>query len=553
MALRIILVITTAVLCLVPEATIRCSATDMTMALGAAPDEAPINDEPCGAIPLQIVNGCMPRRYVALGATTSDTSSPGAISVPAPCNGAIPNNDVWFTALVPANGELRLEMEATTLTDAALAIYTAAGNCAEGTLSLNLVACATDGSTYDEAMPLITATGLAPNSIVYVRVWQESDEEGDVLVCAGRTFLPNSNCLYLFEFETERNDGWGPHTLTINGMEMPAGGNSELLYFNGSRGFSYFYLGTNFFNDSWFLFSFNGPISIFDSIHWSMTSIDIGELLIDRNGISDIQDEWIIGNSCRIYNNGGDCIGSIHLCDSLNYDELFYGTSQDLINDLNIGNSGCMATSSQNGTWFRLRTYGNGSLAFTLTPTDPEADINWALWGPTSDAWECDLSTTPLRCSVAAVSGTTGINASATDLTEDESGDGWLSPIASEPFSYYDLYVEYPSTLGSSFTITFQNEPSDLVNCEGLPTGVSQRVERTTSLAPNPAHTTLTLQPGHHTPYHWQLLDARGQLLRTGTHRGDLTLPVDELPQGMYVLRSGTDTGATNEHRWVKE
>jgi hypothetical protein len=129
----------------------------------------------------------MPRRYATTGATTSDTTSPGALSVPAPCDGAIPNNDVWFTALVPANGELRLEMEATTLSDAALAIYTAEGSCTEGTLSLTPAACATDGSTYDEAMPLFTATGLTPNSTVYVRVWRESGEEGDALLCAGST------------------------------------------------------------------------------------------------------------------------------------------------------------------------------------------------------------------------------------------------------------------------------------------------------------------------------------------------------------------------------
>jgi hypothetical protein len=258
-------------------------AAALSMPMHAAPDEFPPNDEPCGAIALPIVNGCMPRRYATTRATTSDTTSPGAIAVPLPCDGAIPNNDVWFTALVPSNGELRLEMEATTLTDAALAIYTAEGSCTEGTLSLTPVACATEGSTYDEAMPLITATGLAPNSIVYVRVWRESGEEGDVLVCAGSTVVL-SGCVYLVNFTNLQNMSWNNGTFIYSygfdfGFDY-----TFTTSLDGSKGYLYLDFINYLISHPVFEFRFNIDSLIYDQIMWNVLEISSGTTIIDIIG-----------------------------------------------------------------------------------------------------------------------------------------------------------------------------------------------------------------------------------------------------------------------------
>jgi hypothetical protein len=92
------------------------------------------------------------------------------------------------------------------------------------------------------------------------------------------------------------------------------------------------------------------------------------------------------------------------------------------------------------------------------------------------------------------------------------------------------------------------------ISCAPTPTSVSETELRAADvLRPNPAVTTLTLQPGHCSPYQWQLFDARGSLVRSGNHTGDLTLSVNDLPKGHYLLRTRSNDGTEQEHRWVKE
>lgn len=286
---------------------------------------------------------------------------------------------------------------------------------------------------------------------------------------------------------------------------------------------------------------------------WNVIELSSGTTIIDLIG----------NNSEHVFNfsdiycipsfDNNDCIGAYSVCEN---EELYlwnYSWEPNLIHELINNNSGCINDTTASGHWFQLTTNGIGSLAFTLTPQDPEVDLDWAIWGPTTQAEQCDLDTLPLRCSIASLSGPTGMSTNATDASEDENGDGWLSPIISEPFKQYMLYVQQPDADDILFDITFQNEPADLLNCEVLPTGVSQRLERTASLAPNPAHTTLTLQPGHSSAYQWQLLDARGSIIRSGNHSGDLTLFVNDLPKGLYLIRTRTNEGSAQERRWMKE
>jgi len=92
------------------------------------------------------------------------------------------------------------------------------------------------------------------------------------------------------------------------------------------------------------------------------------------------------------------------------------------------------------------------------------------------------------------------------------------------------------------------------ISCAALPNAIREgNTEYNASLAPNPAYTTLTLQPGHSSAYQWQLLDARGSIIRSGNHSGDLTLFVNDLPKGLYLIRTRTNEGSAQEHRWMKE
>jgi hypothetical protein len=142
----------------------------------------------------------------------------------------------------------------------------------------------------------------------------------------------------------------------------------------------------------------------------------------------------------------------------------------------------------------------------------------------------------------------------ALDESEDQSGDGWLAPIPLPTATRYVLYFEGDDEVIDYVTRTLT---SGMLDCFGfcLPLGATELPgpERIAEVYPNPAHTTLTLQPGHSSYYSWELLDARGSVLQHGDNIGVLQVPVIELPGGFYVLRTVAADGDIHEHKWMKE
>jgi hypothetical protein len=92
------------------------------------------------------------------------------------------------------------------------------------------------------------------------------------------------------------------------------------------------------------------------------------------------------------------------------------------------------------------------------------------------------------------------------------------------------------------------------ISCAPTPTSVSEiDLHSMDVLRPNPAREIISLKWTDPHVYHWQLIDARGSLVRSGNHTGDLTLSVNDLPKGLYLLRTRSHDGVEQEHRWVKE
>ena len=118
----------------------------------------PANDEPCNATALTVGTSCTFTPYTNLAATPS-------VAVPNPTCGNYTGGDVWFTAVVPANGILIFDAQGGVVTDGAMALYTGP-NCN----TLSLVACDDDGSA-TPLMPSISQTGLTPGSTVWIRFW----------------------------------------------------------------------------------------------------------------------------------------------------------------------------------------------------------------------------------------------------------------------------------------------------------------------------------------------------------------------------------------------
>lgn len=140
-------------------------------AIFPANTKAQINDDCANAVLLTVGSNCSFTQYTTLGAT-------GSSGVPNPTCADYQGGDVWFKAVVPANGTLELSCLAGDITDGGMALYT--GTCG----SLTQVFCDDDGSG-SGLMPYINQSGLTPGSTVYIRFWEYgNDIAGTFSICA---------------------------------------------------------------------------------------------------------------------------------------------------------------------------------------------------------------------------------------------------------------------------------------------------------------------------------------------------------------------------------
>jgi len=163
------------------------SASFVTSACGMA------NDECAGAIALAVGGTCSYSGYTNAGATAS-------AGVPAPGCANYLGGDVWFSAVVPANGHLIIDTQTGVITDAGMAIYS--GACG----ALTLIECDDDDSPNGN-MSMIDRTGLTPGATIYIRIWEYgNDGNGTFSICVyspvvpviddcpGTTLTPGATC-----------------------------------------------------------------------------------------------------------------------------------------------------------------------------------------------------------------------------------------------------------------------------------------------------------------------------------------------------------------------
>ena len=172
---------------------------------------AGFNDDCSTAIPLTVGVTCISAAYSNALATASST-----VGTPDPGCASYLGGDVWFSAVVPANGTLIIDSQAGTLTDSGMALYS--GSCS----ALTLIECDDDDST-NGAMSLINRSGLTPGSTVYIRFWEfGNNNNGTFGICATTIsscqppFLSDTTNLTL----TTATINWGPPVvLPTNGYE----------------------------------------------------------------------------------------------------------------------------------------------------------------------------------------------------------------------------------------------------------------------------------------------------------------------------------------------
>jgi hypothetical protein len=151
---------------------------------GICASSPPANDNPCNAINLNSSGTCNMTQYTMSGATSTNFPT---INIPS-CGNYL-GGDVWFSTTVPANGQLSVLMETTTSADYSIAIYTAT-SCS-GTF--------TEISCDDDAgpgfAPAITINSLAPGTAVYIRAWEDgNDNNGTFSICASNAPINDNPC-----------------------------------------------------------------------------------------------------------------------------------------------------------------------------------------------------------------------------------------------------------------------------------------------------------------------------------------------------------------------
>lgn len=135
----------------------------------------PPNDVPCTAtaLPSPLPIACS----YQLATTTWASTEAG---IPAPTCGAYFGRDVWFTAVVPPSGNIRVQTTLLSATSLAMAIYSSPA-CNAPSASWTQIACSA-GPT-----PLLDVSGLVvPGSTVYIRIWPTGNisNMGTFNICA---------------------------------------------------------------------------------------------------------------------------------------------------------------------------------------------------------------------------------------------------------------------------------------------------------------------------------------------------------------------------------
>lgn len=164
-----------------------------TFGICVTPNTPPPNDNPCGAIPLEVGYDCA----LQPGSTENATFSGVA---PPTCGGAPVVRDIWYTVQVPLDLQPTYGMEFNTDRytggiNMTLSVYRATGSC-PSTLSLTQVlptaqSCTGSGSTFSAPtlMPrlVINQPTIVPGELLYVRLSTNLTTQGELGICARRT------------------------------------------------------------------------------------------------------------------------------------------------------------------------------------------------------------------------------------------------------------------------------------------------------------------------------------------------------------------------------
>lgn len=440
----------------------------------AKPTSPPPNDDPCGAIALTPQFGCLFTGFTMENATQTPLAPTGTVNVPTvPLCGGAPFNDVWFTAVVPPNGQLILDTDNGILADAAMEVYRrVSGTCAGNNLNLAQIGvgnCSTGGSTNSATMPILNlVTGLIPGETLYIRVWRQTGSPSTFSICATRTDDPPGGCVFELRLSDSGGDGWNGSSVTIG--IYPGGAGPPILSpaytIIGSSGFVNFAASPNDIIE----ITYNGVGGFQNQNSYQVFSPNGG--LLPGTAGSPPPPLWLL-NVDNLCNNPPfpqeDCVGAVQVCTNATLNATPVNTGA--VADLDLSNRGCLITNERQGVWYSFRAGSAGQLAFSVGPG--VTDYDYGVWGPYTSGVVCPPNQPPLRCSWADGAAVTGLNYTATDVTEGVFGDGWTRYLDVLAGQWYLLFLDNWYLTNTGFTLNWNLQGGATVNCTITPVSLA--------------------------------------------------------------------------------
>lgn len=408
----------------------------------------PANEDPCSAVTLTVGTSCS-----STSATNVSACHSSDAELPACGAYGSGSRDVWFKFVAPASGFVAIASSAGSLNDGAMALYSAP-SCSG---PFDLVDCVDD--TPSSYMPFISYSHLTPGDTYYIRYWGYGTSSGTFNICAYSPALGGGTCSYLLEMFDSNGNGWGSSSvgISINGggatnYTVTADYNVVMLTFNigDILVVSYNNSGPNQNQNSYILRQVPGGQGVFNS-GTSPASGVVHSETVDCVPPSAVDE---------------DCIGGITVCGSQSFSNNAQGIGFE--KDLNANNFGCLAAGERQGTWYHVRASHGGTIGFTIAPNDPSDDYDFALWGPMTSL-TCPVDGDPVRCSFSQYSGNTGLGNGASDNSENQYGDKWVSTINVATNDILILYVSNFSQSGLEFDLTWDLTNGASLDCTVLP------------------------------------------------------------------------------------
>ena len=189
---------------------------------------------------------------------------------------------------------------------------------------------------------------------------------------------------------------------------------------------------------------------------------------------------WVVTFDCVACANGpngtdnSDCQNALAICSNASFNDA--STGPGIVSD---GGTGCVLAENFSN-WYKIVVQSSGTLGLNIVPNVTSDDYDFAMYQSTS----CGSLGTPVRCSYASNTGTTGLNNtlntstntavcgpnnSGPDNTEDVCGNGWVNSINVTAGQTFYLLVNKWSPGGSGFTLNWQVSGGASLNCAVLP------------------------------------------------------------------------------------